>query len=63
MRKWEYQTIVRDLEYPFGDNELNKLGENGWELVNEMIEDEFFDQEEQRFIKHCYVYRFKRRKT
>lgn len=41
-RKWEYRTIKLDAEgwfdrqvnFEFLDSELNRLGEEGWELVN-----------------------------
>ena len=31
--RWEYRVIVRSREDPFGEKELNALGNDGWELT------------------------------
>ena len=36
MQKWEYRTI-QSRSYP-GESELNRLGQDGWELVAVVIE-------------------------
>jgi hypothetical protein len=31
--KWEYKQVIRDLEQPLEEAELNALGEEGWEMT------------------------------
>jgi len=42
MQKWEYRIEELVLGIQFSDDELNDIGENGWELVGIYKEDDSF---------------------